>query len=233
MSKNLKAYVRYDGNGRVVSSSLILSRVKPKVGKWKEIENNECCNSTTTTTTTNISTSTSTTTNNVVPEYTLGEFALGGRIVYILQPGDTFYDPNVQHGLVASISEFDNAVWGCSLLDIPGADGFGIGAGNENTTAMLAACPGVTGGEAAWFCNNLVAGGYVDWYLPSVDELSILSSLPEASEVLNVGSGYWSSTETNNGQGGAWAAGLLSNGFIQSYVTTKTELLRVKPYRSF
>ena len=48
----LKAYVRFDGSGRIVSSSLILQRSKPKVGNWKEIDAYECCNPTTTTTTT-------------------------------------------------------------------------------------------------------------------------------------------------------------------------------------
>lgn len=40
----LKAYVRFDGTGRVVSSSLVLRKNKPKVGKWKEIPGYECCN---------------------------------------------------------------------------------------------------------------------------------------------------------------------------------------------
>lgn len=46
MSTNnkLKAFVRFDSSGRVVSSSLILRKNKPKVGKWKEIEGYECCN---------------------------------------------------------------------------------------------------------------------------------------------------------------------------------------------
>ena len=53
--RNLKAFVRYDGSGRVVAGSLVLRKNKPKVGKWKEIQAYECCNyipSTTTTTTT-------------------------------------------------------------------------------------------------------------------------------------------------------------------------------------
>ena len=65
----LKAFVRFDGTGRIVPSSLILRRKKPKVGKWVEIPAYECCNPTTTTstttatpTTTTTSTSTSTTT---------------------------------------------------------------------------------------------------------------------------------------------------------------------------
>ena len=39
-----KAYVRYDGNGRVIAGSLILNRFKPQVGNWSEIPAYECCN---------------------------------------------------------------------------------------------------------------------------------------------------------------------------------------------
>lgn len=60
--RNLKAFVRYDGSGRVVAGSLILRRSKPKVGKWKEITAYECCNPTTSTTTTVAPTTTTTTT---------------------------------------------------------------------------------------------------------------------------------------------------------------------------
>lgn len=42
--RDLKAYVRYDGSGRVVAGSLILRRSKPKVGKWTEIQGYACCN---------------------------------------------------------------------------------------------------------------------------------------------------------------------------------------------
>ncbi len=65
-NRPLKAYVRFDGTGRIVPSSLILRRKKPKVGKWVEIPAYECCNyvpsTTTTTSSTSTSTSTSTTT---------------------------------------------------------------------------------------------------------------------------------------------------------------------------
>jgi hypothetical protein len=56
----LKAYVRFDGTGRIVPSSLILRRKIPKVGKWVEIPAYECCNPTTTTSTSSTSTTTST-----------------------------------------------------------------------------------------------------------------------------------------------------------------------------
>jgi len=63
-NNKLKAYVRYDGTGRVIAGSLILQRFKPKVGNWQEIDANECCNyvPTTTTTTTVPPTTTTTTT---------------------------------------------------------------------------------------------------------------------------------------------------------------------------
>jgi hypothetical protein len=63
-NNRLKAYVRYDGTGRVIAGSLILQRFKPKVGNWQEIDANECCNyvpTTTTTTTTEAPVTTTTT----------------------------------------------------------------------------------------------------------------------------------------------------------------------------
>jgi hypothetical protein len=64
-TRPLKAFVRFDGSGRIVAGSLILRKNKPKVGKWKEIPAYECCNyvpTTTTTTTVRVTTTTTTTT---------------------------------------------------------------------------------------------------------------------------------------------------------------------------
>ena len=47
-SRPLRAFVRFDGSGRIVAGSLILRKNKPKVGKWKEIQAYECCVPTTT-----------------------------------------------------------------------------------------------------------------------------------------------------------------------------------------
>ena len=61
-NRPLTAFVRFDGTGRIVPSSLILRRKKPKVGKWVEVPAYECCNYVPTTTTTTSSTSTTTST---------------------------------------------------------------------------------------------------------------------------------------------------------------------------
>jgi hypothetical protein len=52
--RELKAFVRLDGQGRKVSSSLIYRKNIPKVGQWVQIQAFECCDPwfTTTTTTT-------------------------------------------------------------------------------------------------------------------------------------------------------------------------------------
>lgn len=41
--KDLKAFVRYDGSGRIIPGSLILQRNAPKVGNWKRTQAYECC----------------------------------------------------------------------------------------------------------------------------------------------------------------------------------------------
>ena len=64
-NNKLKAYVRFDGSGRIVPSSLIVQSVKPKDGNWQETDAKECCNYTTTTTSTTAEPTTTTTTTSV------------------------------------------------------------------------------------------------------------------------------------------------------------------------
>jgi hypothetical protein len=70
VNTKLKAFVRFDGTGRVIPGSLILQRSKPKVGDWHEIDATQCCGYVPTTTTTSTSTSTTTTTTTVPPTTT-------------------------------------------------------------------------------------------------------------------------------------------------------------------
>lgn len=48
----LKAWLRYDGTGRVVTAGPIFQANKPKVGNWRQMNIDLCCNSNGTTTTT-------------------------------------------------------------------------------------------------------------------------------------------------------------------------------------
>jgi len=42
--RDLKAFVRYDGSGRVVAGSLIFRKKKPTVGNFQQIQAFKCCN---------------------------------------------------------------------------------------------------------------------------------------------------------------------------------------------
>lgn len=89
-SRPLKAFVRFDGSGRIVAGSLILRKNKPKVGKWKEIPAYECCNPTTTTSTTAAPTTT-TTTSIVVNNALFKVSSSGGTAVCAEEPTLTLY----------------------------------------------------------------------------------------------------------------------------------------------
>ena len=145
---------------------------------------------------TNTQTITPTPTSGATPTYTLCQSALGGKIAYILQSGDVGYDPIVQHGLVASLTDVATgfgAPWGCVGTLITGADGTAIGTGSQNTTDIVTDCP--TAGIAARLCDDLVTGGYSDWYLPSKDELNKLYINNACLSF--VSTDYWSSSEVD------------------------------------
>lgn len=42
--RDLKAFVRYDGSGRVVAGSLIFRKKKPTIGNFQQIQAFKCCN---------------------------------------------------------------------------------------------------------------------------------------------------------------------------------------------
>jgi len=113
----------------------------------------------------------------------------GGIIAYILQNGDPGYSWSQAHGLiVAPNDQATGAAWGCD-----GASGTStsFGYGQINTTAIVNHC---LPPNAAQLCNDLILGGYSDWYLPSKDELNKLYINRVAIGVIS-NSIYWSSSE--------------------------------------
>jgi hypothetical protein len=122
----------------------------------------------------------------------IGDSALGGKVAYILISGDPGYNSSIQHGLIATTSDFPTtAAWGCEGTFIPNTE-TGIGTGNANTIRIMAGCP--TAGIAARLCGDLIEGGYSDWYLPSKDELNQLYINRVAIGGFST-AGYWSSTQ--------------------------------------
>jgi hypothetical protein len=101
----------------------------------------------------------------------IGDSYGGGKVAYILVNGDTGYDPNVQHGLIAATADQNGgaAIAWSNIKALVGTTGTAIGTGQANTTAIVGQGGCMSG--AAYLCDHLTEGGYSDWYLPSKDEL--------------------------------------------------------------
>lgn len=153
----------------------------------------------------------------------------GGIVAYILGPSDPGYIAGETHGLIAAPSDQGTTPqWGCVGSVISGADGYGLGTGNQNTIDIMAGCS--TAGIAARICGDLVLGGYSDWYLPSKDELYKLYLNKTAIGGFAFGE-YWSSTEEPE----PWTnyAYILHFGSAGSYGGYKSYNYHVRAIRSF
>ena len=133
----------------------------------------------------------------------VGEIYGGGVIFHLYK--DT---AGVEHGLIVSTTNIPNgAIWGLDGIDVPNCES--TWDGQINSLAILQA--GGLATNAAGLCAGFSAGGFADWYLPSIQELNVLwnnqlnvnmsLSLISGSNQLG-GNYYWSSTEIMDGM--AW-----------------------------
>ena len=136
----------------------------------------------------------------------IGDNFQGGKVAYVLQSGDAGFDPNVQHGIIAAPSDQSNsAPWSLTLTST-GATSQAIGSGQSNTNVIVT--DQGAGTYAASICNDLVLGGYSDWYLPSMYELEKLYLSKDVLGNFEVAF-YWSSSEQDANS--AWAQSFNSN----------------------
>ena len=112
--------------------------------------------------------------------HALGDVYGGGKVAYILEPGDLGYSPTVQHGLIAATADQtpsgSGIMWArpdYQSVFIPGGTEFWIGTGAANTDKIVAQ-NGAGNTYAAGLARSYNGGGYSDWYLPSRDELNKL-----------------------------------------------------------
>lgn len=158
----------------------------------------------------------------------IGDSYQGGKIGYLLKPGDVGYDPAVQHGIIISEVDFGPSTWGCqnTLVGTSAA----IGSGQANTTAIVNSnCAAAS--TCARVCNDLILNGYNDWYLPSLDELLRLSENRAAIGSASFNGQYYCSTELytlNN------AAHIVNANYPSGDLAAlKSLLYKFRPVRSF
>jgi hypothetical protein len=167
----------------------------------------------------------------------VGDSYGGGKVAYILANGDTGYDPNIQHGLIAALAGASETIAWSNITDtLVGTTGVAIGTGQANTTAIVGQVVGETActSGAAYYCDRLVEGGYSDWFLPSRDELRTLCVHQVAIGGFGGGS-YWSSSEgcVSDACSSAWATMFCYDCMCMPYGTWKYSSQQVRAVRAF
>ncbi|MEO7523505.1 MAG: DUF1566 domain-containing protein [Ferruginibacter sp.] len=154
---------------------------------------------------------------------TLGESYRGGKVAYILIPGDPGFSGDKQKGIIVTPSDEPATNWGINV--VTGATATSLGVGNANTSAIISILS--TGSYAARVCYDLTLAAFSDWYLPSVEEMNILYLNKDIVGGFN-GTQYWTSSELNINTAWSYDFSLGS-----SVADNKATIKSVRPVRSF
>jgi hypothetical protein len=126
-------------------------------------------------------------------------------------------------------TEWNGIQWGSYETLIGGIE-TGIGPGQSNTaTIVIWLNSHSETGRAAQLCNDLTVEGYMDWFLPSKDELNLMYENLKLQGVGGfAGTWYWSSSEYNASR--AWSQSFFYGGQSNSF---KNDTVRVRAVRAF
>ena len=164
----------------------------------------------------------------------VGELYGGGMVIWVDETGE--------HGLIAALKDQSNGIqwrngsseksrhFGDHHDRVVNARGTGIGAGEMNTTLIIAQLTDddIAGNFAAKASANCETAGYGDWYLPSKAELELMYQLKERIGGFD-NDMYWSSTEFNVGF--CWVQNF--NGYGGQYTQNKSSAFAVRCVRRF
>ena len=114
--------------------------------------------------------------------------AYGGGIIF-------WIDTSGQHGLIAATEDQGTASWYNGTFVTTGATSSALGTGSKNTRKIIKV-QGRSGDYAANLCRKYRGGGFIDWFLPSRNEIK---ELYKQKTIVGgfVADRYWSSTEFN------------------------------------
>jgi hypothetical protein len=137
----------------------------------------------------------------LVSPLNIGDTYGGGKVFYIFGPSDIGFIKGQTHGLIASLSDqspADGIKWFPGAFY--GATATNLGTGIANTALIMVVATAFSANVtsyAAGLANSCSDGGYVDWFLPSKDELNKLYQ--QKGLFNNFGNvdpyGYWSSSQ--------------------------------------
>ncbi|MCX6204441.1 MAG: hypothetical protein NTY43_09115 [Bacteroidetes bacterium] len=129
----------------------------------------------------------------------IGDSYGGGIVAYLMLPGDTTYDANLQHGLIAATSDQSTTEWtnaNASNVVFCGALWDKLLTGKANTDSIIKYNPSpiITSASIARAHRG---GNYTDWYLPNMRELNNLVLNYSLIGGFTNNAGYWSSCEVD------------------------------------
>lgn len=155
----------------------------------------------------------------------IGEIFGGGIIFHIYKGAN-----GIEHGLILSLQNLGWQPWGLNQVDVSNSESSWDGLSNTQSILLT---PGSQNSVAA-ICAAYNGGGFTDWYLPSVHELSLVwnnlfainSNLQQIqSAQLVQETWYWSSTEVS--QSVVWAFSFYYGyAFNQGYLKTDSRAVR-------
>ena len=134
----------------------------------------------------------------------VGDFYQGGVIFYLFVDGEAGYVAGETHGLIAAVADQSSGIrWYNGTYVTTGATGTAIGTGSANTDTIINVQGATETSYAAGLARAYTGGGYIDWFLPSKDELNKMylnKATINTTAAANSGSdfianNYWSSTE--------------------------------------
>jgi hypothetical protein len=164
----------------------------------------------------------------------IGE-SYGGGVVFQLWKDNL----GNEHGLIVDIADLSASQSWCYFSfgnTLIGAGSSWDGASNSNAIVSV-----ISGSSAAKLCVNSSRGGMTGWYLPSIDEMSLLwnnryyinktLSTISGATLLSISNGYWTSNEYD--QTHAWFFDFRSGAPIYDYNVTKPSYQYVRAIRAF
>jgi hypothetical protein len=101
--------------------------------------------------------------------YTVGDTGPAGGLIFYDKGS---YSDGWRYLEAAPSDQSTGIQWYNGNYVVTGATGTAIGTGQANTTAIVTIQG--AGNYAAQLCNDLIVGGYNDWFLPSKDELDLM-----------------------------------------------------------